>query len=447
MRRNLAGCAVAVLLLAAGCTIINSFEDVQPRTEGTYAAADPSAIDGAASDAQSGPDASDGGDAGPALAGAIVVGGRVDDDAGASTYVLTALDPASGREITTRESMAVAGIRYDGLRDLWYIFESKSRDFVPGQADEVVLHVRTLDLRSGAWTELSSRVVPTLQSYDSIGVVTERIGYVAYTSPDAGTPGALELVTLSTTNPAAITEISRLPIDVTPLGAIATRSAVGTGGNVNLVRMVATPAACPGNTCTIEIVPVRIPNGAGSPVMDPPVPVGTASRFALPGYGSFTEADRDLVIIPRASNDASAPTLAGLYEPRTHALEGSETPFFMTDSTLRRAAVSDCTGTAFVVGTNTDLSVHAVPVLGDGTGKPTKASTGHSGQSVYFEPTSKTVFAPFTQGSGFDFSPFRLAGTREEPALVKRTAADWKPPPDLRPLLLGIRQTVPLPCP
>ena len=94
---------------------------------------------------------------------------------------------------------SIAGVQYDGLRDLWYLFESKIADFVPGANDEVVLHVRQLDAKTGVWTELSKRTVPTLQSYDSIGVTRERLSYVAYKAPEAG--AGLEYVTFNTSNP------------------------------------------------------------------------------------------------------------------------------------------------------------------------------------------------------------------------------------------------------
>jgi hypothetical protein len=64
---------------------------------------------------------------------------------------------------------------------------------------------------------------------------------------------------------------------------------------------------------------------------------------------------------------------------------------------------------------------------------------------VYFEPSTKTVLAPFAQGAGFDYSAFKLEGTETAPALTKRTA-DWTPPSDLRPILLGIREPLPIVC-
>jgi hypothetical protein len=365
----------------------------------------------------------------------------VEDDAGVDTYVLAVLDPKDGHELSPRENMVVSAVRYDGLRDLWYIFESKTNDFVPGAGQPVVLHVRSLDVKTGAWTELSQTPVPTLQWYESIGVVNERLGYVAYVDPEAG--AGLVFVTLNTSNPALISIVSSLPVDLNPVGVVATRSGTGTGGVISLVRT--NVPACSGNACPIELVPVRLPNGA-DPIMDPAVQVGTTSKFAPASFAAMTTADRDLIITPRANSDASTPSFASTFDPQTHSQIGTASAFLINDSALRRAAISDCTNTAFVIGTNSDLFVHAVPIFDDGGGTSTSAPTGHSGQSIYFEPTSKTVLVPFGQGSGHDFTAFRLGGTADTPTLTKRLAPDWSPPDDLRPVLLGIRQPVPLTC-
>jgi hypothetical protein len=432
------------IVVAWGCSLVNSFDDVSPRTDGIYVETDATVADGSpaadvvATDAP-GTDASD---AAIGSGGAIVVGGRIENEAGALAYVLAVLDPATGREIGQREDMVVAGIQYDGLRDLWYIFESKSDDFVPGVNDQVVLHVRELNAKTGVWTERSQKIVPVLQSYDSIGVTRERLTYIAYRAPEAG--AGLEYVTFNTNDPANLVEINRLPVDITPLGAMPTRSPTGPGGFVNYLRISATDCDA-GNLCQMELVPVRIPN-SGDPSLDPIVPLGYTVRFNGPSYAAMPPpTDLDLVVFPRTGNDASAPSTIRRYDPINHNAQQTPTDFVITDSALKRAAVSNCGKMAFVVGTNGDLRVHAVPIQANGGGTPVSASTGHSGQSVYFEPSTKTVLAPFAQGAGFDYSAFKLEGTETAPALTKRTA-DWTPPSDLRPILLGIREPLPIVC-
>lgn len=430
------------LLVAAGCSLVNTFEDVAPRTDGVYVQADATVIDVAAPSEASTDATTDASDGGTGSGGAIVVGGRVEEDGGLK-YVLAVLDPANGREIAKRENMVVAAIQYDGVRDLWFIFESKSTDFVPGRNDQVVLHVRNLDAKTGVWTERVNKVVPTLQSYDSIGVTNQRITYIAYEDPEAGQ--GYEYVTYDTTDPANPTQMNRIPVtgDL-PLGGMASRSTTGAGGVVNFVRINRSDCTGP-TTCQLELVPVLVPP-VNEPALSAAAPIGYMSAFAIPGYAAMPPpADIDLVVFPRSGNDASAPATVRRYDPRLRSEQQTASQFVITDNGIKRGAVSSCQNVAFFVGTNGDLRVHAVPIKADGTGTPTNASTGHSGQSVYFEPSSKTVLAPFAQGAGFDFSAFKLGGTTDAPTLAKR-GTDWTPPADLRPILLGIRETLPITC-
>jgi len=430
---------IGALVLAAGCSLVNTYDDIVPRVEGTYATGAEPSNDASAPDSATADATSDATDAGPpGSGGAIVVSATVEDDAGVESYVLSVLDPKDGRELS-REKMVASAVRYDGLRDLWYIFESKTNDFVLAAGQPMVLHVRSLDVKTGAWTDLSQTPVPALEWYESIGVVNQRLGYVAYVDPEAGT--GLQFVTINTASPSSISVINTLAIDINPVGVVATRSSTGAGGVISLVRT----GVCDGSACPIELVPVRFPNGS-TPIMDPPVQVSTTSKFAPASFAAMTAAERDLIITPRSSSDAAAPTFASTFDPQTHSQIGTTTTFFINDSAMRRAAISDCTNTAFVIGTNGDLFVHAVPIFEDGGGTATSAPTGHSGQSIYFEPTSKTVLVPFGQGSGHDFTAFRLGGTPDAPTLTKRLSPDWSPPNDLRPVLFGIRQPLPVTC-
>jgi hypothetical protein len=227
---------------------------------------------------------------------------------------------------------------------------------------------------------------------------------------------------------------------------VATRSTTSAGGTATIVRNAAGHADCSdaGLPC-LEVIRVRVTN-AGPPTIDPPkVMLQLTAGNAIPSYGSFASLDREVLVLPRAQLDASS--AVALYEPRNQLLEGTPTSFFINDSLLRHAAVSDCDRQVFVVGANNDLDLHAVPLPGDGRGTPTKAPTGHSGQAVYFEPTTKTVLAPFSQGPSFDLTAFSLKGTALAPELVRRSAPEWTPPADVRPTLLGIRLPLPVQCP
>jgi hypothetical protein len=422
-------------VLASACTFVNSFDDVKPSAEGTYEAGVAAPFDIAAPE---------GGPVGDGSAtsslGAIVLAGQV-VASGVASSVLTVVDPVTGREIAAREPMVVAGIRYDGLRDLWWIFESRSADFAPGPTDEVVLHARSLDVATGTWTERGSLPVLPIQSYDSIAVLRDRLLYVAH----GASAGNVQLVTIDTADPTKLAKLDAQPLDRAPRGMIGTRDTTGPGGVADLVRTGKDAAGCPdGGTC-LEVIRVRVSN-TGPPLIDPPHVIGEVQGNGVPSYASLASLDREVVVFPRASADAAAPTRAVMFEPRNQEIDGIEARFFMTDNLLRRSAVSECQRQLFLVGGNNDLAVHVVPLLGDGGGTPTKASSGHSGQSVYFEPTTKTVLAPFAQGPGFDLTAFYVRGPSNAPTLAKRTRADWNPPNDIRPTLLGIREPLPIVC-
>ena len=80
-----------------------------------------------------------------------------------------------------------------------------------------------------------------------------------------------------------------------------------------------------------------------------------------------------------------------------------------------------------------------------------KVALRHSGQSVYYDPASETVFAPFNQGGGATYSPFRISGDSLAGLNLKeRTGGptgDWNPPTDVRPILLGIHAPTAETCP
>src|SRR4029079_3130016 len=128
---------------------------------------------------------------------------------------------------------------------------------------------------------------------------------------------------------------------------------------------------------------------------------------------AYPRRELDLLVVPRLASDAG--TTAQLFAPVTHNAEGSPSSTFVNDTGIRRPAIAECQGVAFTVGTNSDLNLHAIPLTGDGTGTPTKVSTQHSGQAVYFEPFTQTVLATFNQGAGFDYGAFRLGGTSAAP--------------------------------
>lgn len=432
--------------LAVGCSLVNALDDVTPPRETAYTTTpkvDPPLSDGGAAD----------GDAlAPGDHAVLVVGGRAveadaDDELGVA--VLAVLDTANGHELGVRENMHVAGVVHDAPRDLWYIFEAPTY-FIAGPSEVMKLHIRQLSAGTGAWTELSSTVVPTLVFYDAIAVTNSRLTFMAHPA-EAG--GAYRMVTLDTSNPAAPTTLAEQDVTTLPIGMIATRSGGGPGGQVTLLNVgVPADGDCPGagaGLCSAKLHRFLIPNG-GVPKDLGTVLYGAMSTFGLPAYGSVVcgGGPDELLLLPKPAAGPHDLTLLGYQSTEgTVALNYA----MATNATrLRRAAVDNARRVIFVVETNTDTNIHAIALGGGGAGSTAKAALRHSGQAVYYDPASQTAFAPFNQGEGHTFSAFRVNGTSTSLQLRERVAppeGDWGPPLDLRPVLLGIRDPATFNCP
>ncbi len=362
---------LSICAVGAGCSLINAYPDVAPQSTadsgqnasdaGTLmgeGGADVAmgALDAATSDSGGATDASEAGPTGPH--GAIVIGGTISADGG-EQFVLTALDPATGSELPkARVPMIVSAVRYDGLRDLWYVFESGGQGIFPLPTDAFYLHTRTLDPTTGDWTEVEKVRIPAGVSFATTTVVSQRVSYIAYGDGDAGQGdgGApFSLVTLDTSVPAAVVVASTLPL-AQAYGSIAgTRSQVNpAGGFVTLGTTVKVGA----NTF-VQLTPVLLPS-ADPPAIESPI-AGAFAASSLFGLGTATiNGTMDALVITRSTTAGTPATLA-IYDPSasdpTMALIGAGT-FPFNDSNINSPAFSVCAQTAFVVGTNADTSVH-----------------------------------------------------------------------------------------
>ena len=463
LRFGLAG-AIATVMMA--CTLINTFDAVKPHVENEASVVEASAMEAATPlpetgvMPESGPgpvdaameassaDASDVMvsdvvDAGPPPnKGVIVVGGTGNayGDGGTDgglVSILTALAPESGVELTeARENLNVASIQYDGLRDLWYVFESGGAGFFPTPTDTVFLHVRQLNPGTGHWTELRSFKVPPLVAFTLVAVLRERLLYVAYVVAADGSLGS-QIVTIDTTDPSNPSIYDSQPLDQQPIGLIGTRSTTGAGGVVNLLLST----GCDGGSC-LSLQHVTVPPS----LTDKPA-VGYVAQLGpyvgSPAYGSYVSVPEDVIgwstKLPTVSISTFSPQVPG-------QTVGSPIPFSTNDGFFKPLAFAECLGQALLMGTNQDLSVYAIP-LSVAAGKTARGAMTHSGQGVYFEPFTSTVLAPFSQGEGFELTAFSLTGTKDTPSLGLRQAPGWTPPADLRPELVATRAPLPVTCP
>lgn len=463
MRRSLRVPSLALASLAlAACSLVNSLDELKPADDGKLAGDTRPAPSATLEDAGFGPTHTNGdaeaGAANDEAFSPLVVGGEegipVDGGAPILSPVLTVLDSKTGRERATRETMWVAGIAHDDVRDLWFVFEAE-RYVVTAPTEKVKIHVRRLDTKSGAWTELSVFEGPPLVYYDSIAVTRERLSYVAHPV----TPGGKNrLITLDTSDPAnPIVSDDQTLLDEMPRGMTAIPSLTGPGGNVNVFtvgrRGTAECEAVNENDtrCQVRVRRYLLPNG-GTPQMNGSSLFGAMSGTGQPAYGSVIcgGAPDDVIVTPGIGDQKGIQTITTLdYALSTQS--GSRTFTMSTaidaPTLLRRAAIDNPRRIVFVVEANNDTALYAVP-LPPSTGEPQKINLRHSGQSVYYDPASETAFAPFNQGEGKTFSAIKVSGGKDGAAisLKERTSSeipggDWDPPADLRPNVLGISLT------
>jgi len=402
----------------------------------------------------------DGSAAVAAAHGVIVIGGEASGDAG-SVLVLTAIDPSTGSELArARRPLTVSAVLYDGVReDLWYVFESGGQGIFPLPTDPFFLHTLMLDPVTGQWTDVGTFAVPPGVSFATTAVVKQRLSYIAYGNGqiDGGVPSdggsPYSLVTLDTSNPAAVTvDGDPIPLPAGYGALVGTRSQISSAGG--FVTLGSTAKIDGGSVAALT--PVLVP-GTGMP--SPEVPIfGTSLAGTLSGFGTVTTNGTSQALVVTRPSGAGAPATLSVFDPSatdpTMALIGAGT-FAFLDNNVKAPAFSGCAQMAFVVGTNTDLAVHAVSIAGiaqaNGGVYPTlpsaSAATGHSGQGVYFEPYTNTVLTPFSQGDNFALTAFTLAGTATAPQLVQRQAPRWVPPPDLRPNFVATKTPYPDMCP
>lgn len=422
--------------LAQACSLVNSYDDVltgvdsggAPDTGGPGVDAD-----SGAGDADAGSNADADADGPPIVAdaqtGAVVVSARGDKDGGGSQYVLSVLDPATGKELS-REVLPVIAAFFDGQRDLWYILEAPGAALSPsgplvGPGEAVFLRVRELDTHTGEWTELAKTKIPALISAEQVAILKERLAYIAY-PPDGGTSN---MVVLNTTNPSGISadasadasSVTALPFN--PVGLIGTRSTTNNVGG--LVTLIQSTCDIVLGTCSYNIQGVSVGAAVNFKTNKP---LTTIPSTATIGWGSHITGGSDVFITP----DGGTSGLIQRYAPQTNDKTADPViAFNATSSRFRPITVSECRGVAFVSLLNAS-DVFAIPLAANGT--QANIATGHSNSSVVYEPYTNTLFVPFS-GS---FTPIGVSGSKLAPQLAPR--ATFKPPADIKPHHVATRQ-------
>jgi hypothetical protein len=462
----------AVLLAgpATACSLINAFDAVKQQVEGGTAEAggdatlpadsgEAGATDSPLNESGNHPDTS----GSFPDKGVVVISGRISDDAGNFTGVLTAIAPEDGTELpNARQPLNVPVVLYDGYRDLWWVIESDGQSLFPTATDRAVLHARTLDPVSGTWKTLSSLQIPP-PVFGLAAVLTNRFVYVGFDNSAAALSGT-SLITIDTTDPAALSLYSgTTPLAVQPFGVVGTRSQMGSnGGSLNLLESLpcddagsggdaglATDAgdaagAISGAQRCLTVQHVTVPTNPDPATLELSTELGPF--FGKPAFGSFIAGGPvDVIAWSLPGSNPAAPGLTSIntYLPANLAPAGTTIPFSTSDGFFQPLAFAECAGQALLIATNEDLSVYAVPLVS--TAPQARAVTGHSGQSVYFEPYTSTVLVPFTQGDNHELQGFTLSMMGTSPKLTQRMTG-WTPPADVRPEVLAVREPLPLRC-
>jgi hypothetical protein len=471
-RRHRLAIAAGLLPLASGigCSLVYSYGDVpsalQGPGDGSIEAATDAMTEADHEPGDGGPGLPDGsGDGGPARldaeagslppVGAVVISGFGKGVDGGASYVLSVLDPTTGKELS-REDIAAVGIAYDGATDVWYIFETldpgsaiSAGPYPPSAGDPIVLHVRQLDTHTGAWTELKKLAVPTFAVASLVTPLTGRLAYVAYAAIDAGSGD--ELVVLDTSTPANTSAdptdqgVSVTPIAFKPTALIGTRSTLNgsVGGSVTLVQNTST--GVPGN---LQFVTAKI--NANSVTLNPnAVVVGaspsTHSSMGASAYLAPGSSATELFALPGA--DGGVNLLQ--YDP-SNGMQIPDTDVAFAGATSDRLglAVAQCAQTVFV-SQITATSLFAIPLVTGGT--PRSYEVMHTVSDVVFEPFTSTAIAAFNGGNGDELLALTLGGTNSAPTLTSRSPLaavnPWAPPSDLLPTTIAVRQPIPFACP
>jgi hypothetical protein len=387
-------------------------------------------------------------DAGPLVpAGAVVISGVGKGADGGLSYVLSVLDPTTGKELS-RENMAAVGISYDAATDTWYIFETLNPGIVltagpyptsPG--DPVVLHVRQLDTHSGVWTELKKFAVPTLAYNNTIAPLTNRLAYVAYAPADAST--FEELVLLDTTTPANTVDTGlSTPLGFNPSAMVGTRTTLNgnEGGELALVQDTSGSSVAGDLQFVTAKINANSVTFGPTPTLLEPAP----SAHAIVGGGSYLPGGpSNLFALPLLDGGG----LLSQYDPSSGAkIAGTDIAFANATSQRFGMAIAQCPETVFVSQV-TATSLLAIPLTSGGT--PASFEVSHTVSSVNFEPFTNTAIASFNGGDGYEILAVSLGGTPAAPMLTSRssiaTKLPWAPPGDLRPTIVAVRQ--PLSCP
>jgi hypothetical protein len=458
----------AAFAFAAGCSLINSFDDLKteaPATGGKTSTGGNESTGG--SESTGGADASadggettdgGGGTGGTATGGATGTGGGgVIKDSGAdapfvpggdggaivgfSNKQLVVLNPIDGTLLSAENMGTVRGITNDVATDVWYIFEQTGLATEP-----LTLHVRELRTSDGKWNEIGKLAAVPVPASSRPQALNGRLVYLSTPTPLTSDPATLQLTVLNTQDPTKVTVVlpagRALPKGVKQ-GLIGAPSNT-VGGIVNVVALSDTCEAGDAgrNFCDVNLIRYNI--GTGTTVQEGATeaigktlasgntsfaldPRGPAAIVALPvlvdpGVGAACTAvtPDNGSILRIAMSDFAQVGAAVPFATKAHRFGGS-------------AAYDPCLDTAFVTTAIADKAIWSVP-LGGGT--PEKKCVTTAGASLLVEPYTRTLIRGVAGGGVPEF--YDITGSASAPKLESRSLT--KLPKNFAPLTLSVRE-------
>lgn len=457
--------------LLAGCSLINSFDDVKPASTGAGGTSGSGGSGGggggtAGSGGTSNVGGSDGGTVHPAPTKGLIVLGGTD----ATSGVLSVLEGGSAGDAGTvagtelkRESLAtgaqVAGIAYDGAagRDDWFIFLAS--DF-PAAPDKVAdLEIRYFDDATNSWSLISKKTTLPPPKPGTFAVLNQRLAYLSYTI--VGTTPVSSLTLLDTTDLKNVQEItvptlSALPADAQLIGLLGARGAIGDPTGLGGQLTVIYTTGCMGGFCQLQILPITVGDSVA-----PSIPKSIDTFLGTPAFASTVIQQRNYYALPQ-------PTGTNLHfvsnDPRSpDVLNSFNAPDFATN--LGGLTLDECSSVALWTSVNDDTLVGVT--LGANLGA--NVALGWPGQLVHWDPFSAARVSA-TAHSGTVIATFnpKLAGTAmtdagdggpQGPALSAFTVTSngtsvsiapstrWAAPTDLNTNVMEVRFPVGFACP
>lgn len=370
-------------------------------------------VQGSEAGTDAGPDAADAGDFEPGGPNGAVVAYNEDDKE------LTVLDPEDGSIVSAEALNPVSAIVHDPAKDLWFIFEREAA------ADEAhTLHVRQLNTTSGQWRELTTLEVPPPATPVANGALPNKLVYLSLPNPFA-LQADYGFTLLDTSDPRNV-EVIKPALRTLPAGDKIGLLVNRQGPSFN----VAIQSACGAVGCNVGLLRYTV---SGDDVVEDPAGIVKVGEVSLtggaPGFAVDVNKGVDIVVFPPvALPDGGAPSgcaTNGPYEtgnvrwlsPATHTETQNPSPFDIAGPRVASAAYDYCDEAVIFNTLNLDQALFAVSP--DPSKQATRSCASTQGGDLRYEPYTKSVI----RNSAGTLQAYTVDSSSGDPELSQRVFA------------------------